>query len=187
MTRTWVRARTILASALVLTIAITAACSERNSREVSRSEFGERWPFTVDRGVVRCDNNAITFATDGNVYAVNGVAKSRGIAAIEPIWRATHVRMNYEPLTRIAVAERKAVYRGIIDCEDKQEDDPDIQKAAKVAEQCKAALRRHYSITDKEIEQIGSEGLAENWPPLPPVRVSIGPIIDLGLSLCDKR
>lgn len=56
--------------------------------EVSRSEFGDSWPFTVESGVVDCvDGQAAVFKAEGKTYQLNGIARSRGYAPIDPIWK----------------------------------------------------------------------------------------------------
>ncbi|NJO17816.1 MAG: DUF2511 domain-containing protein [Thioploca sp.] len=55
---------------------------------VSKSSFKGVWPLTVKEGTLACNNNAVTFKTmDGEIYAVNGVAESRGAQEINPIWK----------------------------------------------------------------------------------------------------
>lgn len=75
---------------LVVLFALSA-CGESSSSsglEVSKEEFGEAWPFTIDSGVVDCvDGQAAIFKTGGRSYQLNGVARSRGYAPIDPIWR----------------------------------------------------------------------------------------------------
>ncbi len=56
--------------------------------EISREEYGENWPFTVDSGRLECWRGpAAVFVADGTVYQLNGVAKQMGHAPIDPIWR----------------------------------------------------------------------------------------------------
>lgn len=56
--------------------------------KVSKEEFGGEWPFTVDSGVVDCaGGQAAIFITGERSYQLNGVARSRGYAPIDPIWR----------------------------------------------------------------------------------------------------
>lgn len=56
--------------------------------EISREEYGESWPFTVDSGRLECwRGSAAVFVADGTVYQLNGVAKQMGHAPIDPIWR----------------------------------------------------------------------------------------------------
>ncbi|WP_419939277.1 DUF2511 domain-containing protein [Candidatus Palauibacter sp.] len=54
-------------------------------RQVTQKEFGDAWPLIVESGVLRCEGDAVTF-TAGQTYALNGVAMSRGLPEIEPIW-----------------------------------------------------------------------------------------------------
>jgi hypothetical protein len=43
--------------------------------EVSRSDFGNEWPLTVDSGTLDCDEpGLVTFSANGTTYAVNGLA-----------------------------------------------------------------------------------------------------------------
>ena len=57
---------------------------------ITRAQFGDAWPFTVDEGVLRCEGEggvgAVIFEAEGTEYGVNGVAKSQGYADVEPIW-----------------------------------------------------------------------------------------------------
>ncbi|MEX0605782.1 MAG: DUF2511 domain-containing protein [Marinobacter sp.] len=56
--------------------------------EVSKGEFDGSWPFTVDSGVVDCfDGEAAVFKAEGQSYQLNGYARSRGYAPIDPIWK----------------------------------------------------------------------------------------------------
>lgn len=58
-----------------------------SERQVSRAEFGEAWPFTVDEGYVDClPAQAAVFKANGTTYAINGLARSR-YPAVDPIWR----------------------------------------------------------------------------------------------------
>lgn len=57
--------------------------------EVRREDFGEKWPLTVDAGIVRCNNGAVTFASGGVSYDVNGTAMTRNRGRkIDEIWAA---------------------------------------------------------------------------------------------------
>jgi Protein of unknown function (DUF2511) len=60
--------------------------SARSDGFIARAEFGDAWPFTVDSGVLSCDNGAIIFTSGAVAYGVNGLAKSRGYRRIEEIW-----------------------------------------------------------------------------------------------------
>lgn len=71
---------------LALALALTS-CFERGVK-VSRAEYGDDWPLTVESGRLRCRPPwVITFHTGDEAYAVNGMARSRGYRDIRPIWR----------------------------------------------------------------------------------------------------
>lgn len=66
--------------------------STPQGQAISQSEYGEKWPFTVAQGSVRCEGASwVVFEAGGVAYAVNGsartVAKTYGWAEIDPIWR----------------------------------------------------------------------------------------------------
>jgi hypothetical protein len=75
--------------AILLLFALLGCGESGNSGlEVSKGEFRESWPFTVQSGILDCvDGQAAVFKTDGRVYQLNGSARSRGYAPIDPIWR----------------------------------------------------------------------------------------------------
>lgn len=55
-------------------------------QRVTSASFTD-WPFTVDAGTLRCEDQAVTFTPAGGTrYAVNGTAKSSGYPSITPIW-----------------------------------------------------------------------------------------------------
>lgn len=51
------------------------ACGGPAPGHVTRAEFGDRWPLTVDDGTLSCQFNAVIFTREGVTYAVNGVAQ----------------------------------------------------------------------------------------------------------------
>ena len=69
-------------------LASSAVCHAAPGVEVTATEFGEKWPFTVDRGWLRCEPpSRVVFRANGTDYAVNGAAASQ-YAEVDPIWRA---------------------------------------------------------------------------------------------------
>ena len=55
--------------------------------DVSRDDYGDAWPLTVDGGTLSCDSSQVVFTDpDGNDYGVNGAAVSAGHPEIDPIW-----------------------------------------------------------------------------------------------------
>jgi hypothetical protein len=60
--------------------------TDNTIQEISIEDFGEKWPFTVDKGVLKCDGAAVTFSVEGKVYPVNGVASQKTVYQLEDIW-----------------------------------------------------------------------------------------------------
>lgn len=61
---------------------------DRHRRKVTKEEFGDKWPLTVDEGEIECKDKFIRlFHHGGKTYALNGIAKSRGFKPIDPIWK----------------------------------------------------------------------------------------------------
>ncbi|MFJ6293209.1 DUF2511 domain-containing protein [Streptomyces griseoviridis] len=61
--------------------------ADGHSMETRASDV-EEWPFTVERGVLRCrEGGEVTFTPEGGrEYAVNGTAKGAGYPAMTPVW-----------------------------------------------------------------------------------------------------
>jgi hypothetical protein len=62
-----------------------------SDEKISKSDFGDDWPFTVEEGLLSCKGGdgfgAVIFSSNGITYAVNGIAKGRKIYNnIEAIW-----------------------------------------------------------------------------------------------------
>lgn len=77
--------RTLNRFMMIAAVPLMTACA---GEEISRAEFGDRWPFMVDAGTLHCDlPNRVTFKTDGVAYGVNGAAVAYGFPPINPIWR----------------------------------------------------------------------------------------------------
>lgn len=55
--------------------------------EITREEFGDKWPFTVEGGTLSCrGSNEVYFTVNGVTYAVNGAARnSKRYAEIDEI------------------------------------------------------------------------------------------------------
>lgn len=45
-------------------------------RHVTRADFGDAWPLTVEAGTLQLRGKSVVFLTDRKVYAVNGTAKA---------------------------------------------------------------------------------------------------------------
>lgn len=55
--------------------------------ELTKEQYGDKWPLTVSSGHIECKNNAVIFHSDGKTYAVNGVARAQGYSEINTIWK----------------------------------------------------------------------------------------------------
>lgn len=59
----------------------------KSQAKVTKSEFGDKWAFTVDEGILECEDQKVLFKSDGKIYAVNGTAKSfKKYLPIDEIW-----------------------------------------------------------------------------------------------------
>lgn len=141
---------------------------------VSRSDFGEKWPLTVDAGVLQCSGSAVTLTVGAKTFALNG--RARGMSRFADI--ASIVKPTppgpYTPLTALAEEQRREIFARLVDCED---------RGGNVAA-CRAALRKRHRITIDDARLITEEGTAVPWPPLTATRMDVSPLIAKGLALC---
>lgn len=102
------------------------AAAERGEVTITREEYGDAWPFTVDSGVLRgvptgqrtaggTEIAEVTFTTGGKTYALNGTARGAArYAEIDGIW-ANHpsivgIKKNIGPIIDrgLELAKRKS-------------------------------------------------------------------------------
>jgi hypothetical protein len=93
----------------LLAIAAIAGCGLGPvGRQVTRAEFGDAWPLTIESGTLRCQgSDAVTFETGGRTYDVSGAAAIVGGGFGEPsdpIWArdANGALKDLEPLESAA-------------------------------------------------------------------------------------
>ena len=71
----------------ILILTCVAILAEPAGVKITRSEYGEAWPFTIDEGYLDCERgSAVVFRSEGTTYGMNGP----GIQThqpIDPIWR----------------------------------------------------------------------------------------------------
>src|SRR5262245_11879607 len=59
----------------------------RDSIEIRKTEYGDRWPFAIQQGRLRCEGaGAVILTVQGKDYAVNGMASTR-YASMQPVWK----------------------------------------------------------------------------------------------------
>lgn len=95
------------ANALLCAAFLLSACD--NGNEVSASDFGDDWPFTVSSGEIKCiGSSAAVFIHGNTTYQLNGMAQNRGYAPIQPIWRdnpkISGTKVSIAPLLKAALA-----------------------------------------------------------------------------------
>ena len=145
-----------------------------HQRQISRVEIPDSWPFVPGAGTVACDGGAIAFRTQGVTYALNGAARARGYADVDPIV-VTQSSAPSNPLARIPQDDRMRIFAESARCADRSE--PSV---------CRRVLASTHQLTDDELSQIDSEGRERSWPPLRAVKRSLKPVLDAGQALCAR-
>jgi hypothetical protein len=80
----------------IVALALVSACGgvvddaddgASNEVEITRAEFGTTWPFTVESGILSCEEGgAVVFTAEGVSYGLNASATALGYESINPIW-----------------------------------------------------------------------------------------------------
>ncbi|MES2730151.1 MAG: DUF2511 domain-containing protein [Bacteroidota bacterium] len=70
-------------------LALAACSSNDHGIKVTKSEYGTKWPFTVDEGYIDCvDNQEVVFRTGRKVYSLSGATEdAQKYLNIEYIWK----------------------------------------------------------------------------------------------------
>jgi hypothetical protein len=147
-------------------------------RTLDRREFRWQWPFTVGTGTLGCSTGAVVFRAAGRSYAVNDAAKSQGFASIEPIRQIGSAGPPRNPLKSLPQDQRMRLFTESAACERKFGD-----TSAETA-RCKQLLRESRGISEADLAQIEAEGRERLWRPLSPKPISMDPLVDAGLKLC---
>ena len=54
---------------------------------ITKMDFGDKWPFTVNEGRLECEGFAVIFHANGKAYGVNGAATGqKKYSDIKEIW-----------------------------------------------------------------------------------------------------
>lgn len=203
----------VVAVGVVLVVALCAtACSGGPPLGyVSSVEFDDKWPLTVDEGVLECTTHASYGLSRGPEVRHlqderrHGLRRQRHCQRPRQPGHCRHSedklllhKVEVEPPSRLSEEERKAIFAASVGCEDdadkkSQAAFPDpahfkqqLALHEKLTDQCKAALKKQHKLTEEEHDAISSEGVSLGWPPLEPMRVSVSPLIERGLKLCDQ-
>jgi hypothetical protein len=183
----------------MLVIVAATACGsglKPNERLITAAEYGDKWPFTFDSGVLACELNAVTVRVGETVYPVNGRAMSeyRSGPALKAVTKPQSLGTPDQVVTRLSEADRRRVFAASVACEDKAEADTknisdlmrQVEESARQAAACKTALAKSEGLATDEATLISTEGVLLGWPPLSPTYMSVGDIIADGLKLCDN-
>jgi hypothetical protein len=194
-----------LGVACAAVVIVTAA-----ERRISRGDYADRWPFTVNEGVLSCVPigsptssavQAVYFRVGATTYPLNGIAKGRGGPDVAAIWKTYAGPEPTDILTRLPEPKRRDIFRVEAACPDRAQlaAERKFPEASSVSEleasalyeqkfrtQCIQQIRARNTLTADELALIDAEGRARHWPPTEPDRPTIGPIIDDGVKLCAR-
>ena len=179
---------------------VLSGCSSdapfQRERRVQRSDFGHTWPLTVESGVLSCETGAVTFDDGERKFAVNGIARSRGFGALDPITAEKPARDFGRAVESIREDQRRQIFQAIAKCQnfavrgaERATDEPgeQIEEERRLAGACRTTLQRRYKLADADYLQIKAEGEARRWPPLIPSRADINSLLRAGLELCTSN
>lgn len=93
----------------------TVPTEARPTGQITRADYGDAWPFTVEAGQVRCmhmrgpGSNEVVFIAEGTAYAINGTAKgTKQYADVAPIWldnpKAAGLKVSLQPILDLGLA-----------------------------------------------------------------------------------
>jgi hypothetical protein len=179
------RARLMLLLALCGTCRGTGAVPDSahgiplvQQRVVTQADFGADWPFEPAAGTLACIAGAVVFRAQGVDYALNEAAKSRGYALPGPLVRMQRSRPPTNPLPGVRQDQRQKIFSASMQC------DREAVRTGTDASACKQRLRDAMKLSGSDLRQIEAEGQERVWPPVPPRRQSVQPIVEAGSHLC---
>lgn len=95
-----------------------------NEKKITSSEYGEKWPLTIDEGILQCIQfeveginpeilRGIVLKTDNKTYSVNGVAVTHGVDfGFEEISTITKVdEKTKKEMMSVGVSEKDATIK----------------------------------------------------------------------------
>lgn len=72
--------------------------ASKNSKVIYEKDYGEHWPFTVDKGLLKCEMSAVFFIVEGKTYTINGIANGyigkKGYYDVRDIWLDDTIAIN---------------------------------------------------------------------------------------------
>ena len=181
--------------AIVVVSWVELSPGSANERRIWRADYGDRWPFTVEEGILSCRgaSSSIVFTVADTSYAVRAELdehdREEGYVALDPIRRVAPDVHDLDVLTRLDEDIRRELFAAMVACDDielplslgtygRWQSDPSPRV------ECRAALREKAGLSAEEMSQVSLEGAGRSWPPLSPSWINIGVIITDGLALC---
>ena len=146
-------------------------------RTITRNEVGYKWPFNMGAGTIACDAGALFFRADGTTYALSRGAGTRGYANVDAIRRVQGSGPPSDPVSRLTQDVRMKLFADVSGC-------ATGVAGSQLAAACRTRIRERGGVSDSELTKIEAEGVERNWPPLPPVLMSLDVITEAGRMLC---
>jgi hypothetical protein len=150
-------------------------------RTIDRAELGYKWPFEVGVGTIACDGGAMFFRSGGTTYALSKGAGTRGYANVDAIRRVQGSGPPSDPVSRLTQEVRMKLFAEVSACGNAA----DAAGSPRVAE-CRTRIRERGGLSESELTKIEAEGVERNWPPRPPVLMSLDAVADAARSLCPR-
>ena len=175
----------------VMAVAALAACSRQppavtdpvqgvplaQQRTIDRAELGFKWPFDVGTGTIACDGGALFFRSGGTTYALSKGAGTRGYANVDAIRRVQGSGPPSDPVSGLTQDVRMKMFADVSAC-----GNAGSQRAA----ECRTRIRERGGVSESELTKIEAEGVERNWPPLPPVLMSLDALAEAARQLCPR-
>jgi hypothetical protein len=146
-------------------------------RTIDRAELGFKWPFDVGTGTIACDGGALFFRSGGTTYALSKGAGTRGYANVNAIRRVQGSGPPSDPVSRLTQEVRMKMFAEVSAC-------AAGAAGTQLAAECKTRIRERAGVSEAELTRIEAEGVERNWPPLPPILMSLDEITQAGRRLC---
>ena len=185
-------ARVALAGLALVAAVALAACGRKapdvtdpvegvpltQQRNITRNEIGYKWPFNMGAGTIACDGGSLFFRADGTTYALSRGAGTRGYANVDAIRRVQGSGPPSDPVSRLTQDARVKVFADVSACGDAD------GAAGSPRAECRTRIRERAGLSETELTKIEAEGVERNWPPRPPILMSLDPITEAGRLLC---
>jgi hypothetical protein len=148
-------------------------------RTINRAELGFKWPFDVGTGTIACAGGEVFFRSGGSTYALTKGVGTDGYPNVDALRRVQGSGPPSDPVSRLTQDMRMKLFAQVSGCAAAggSADSPR-------ARECRTRTRERSGVSESELAKIEAEGEERNWPPRPPVLMSVEPVIDAARQLC---